>query len=138
MVLILFHAITTFMLTGLIWTIQYVHYPLFDYLDKTTFAKANQFHQHQISKFVVPLMLGELLSGIYLTLSNSEQFILKLNLILIALIWLHTFGIMVPIHRQLIQGFSKELISKLSYANWPRTALWSIKSTLMTGLLFFS
>ena len=102
MIIILLHAIVTFLLTGLIWVIQLVHYPMFQFLDSQAYSKAMSFHQQRISIIVVPLMLFELLSGVYLAHAqwSSLARFHSINIALIVIIWIHTFGLMVPFHKK--------------------------------------
>ena len=51
------NVISAFFLTGVIWTIQIVHYPSFHYIDKLSFVNFHQFHERRISIIVMPLMM---------------------------------------------------------------------------------
>ena len=57
---LLAQAATTLPLVGLIWTIQLVHYPLFDGVGAEGFAAYERRHAAAITWLVAPLMLGEL------------------------------------------------------------------------------
>ena len=48
-------------MTGLIWTIQLVHYPTFDHVADDHFADFAKFHASRISLIVLPAMIVELL-----------------------------------------------------------------------------
>ena len=132
------HAIFTFLLTGLIWVIQLVHYPLFRFLDSTSFSKAMLFHQRQISFIVMPLMLAELITGIYLAISQWQAFTSFhiINLSLIAIIWAHTFFIMVPFHRSFETSFDEMQLKKMLRVHWLRTLAWTIKSILWAATIW--
>lgn len=114
-----------FFLTGLIWVIQLLHYPSFHYVD-TAFADFHQFHSTRISLIVIPLMILELGSGIFLAIHNPQKY--GLNLLGIGLIWLSTFLLSVPLHNQLALVRDSAVISQLVLTNWPRTLLWSLRS----------
>lgn len=137
MILIIFHAIVTFVLTGLIWVIQLVHYPMFQFLDLKNHSKAMQFHQQRISLIVVPLMLFELISGVYL--AYSQWAILSgfhaINIALLLIIWVHTFGLMVPFHQTMSIQPTIALLQKTLQHHWIRTMAWSLKSVLWGAIL---
>ena len=123
---------------GLIWTIQIVHYPFFKFINNQDFYKAHIFHQQKISFIVVPLMLIELSTGIYILYLYLESNFLFyfINLLIIFIIWATTFFIMVPIHKTLLLNNSIKNIKKLIFFNWIRTISWSLKSILLLYLLY--
>lgn len=138
MSIILFHAILTFILFGLILTIQCLHYPFFKFINPTINHSAHTFHQNRIGFIVGPLMVLELVTGIYLSIKMWTPFwqIQCINLVLILSIWIHTFFIMVPIHKLLLLNFNESIIRKLIVMNWIRTISWGIKSLLWALILW--
>ena len=123
--------ISAFLLTGVIWTIQIVHYPSFHYIDKLSFTNFHNFHERRISIIVMPLMLIELITSIALYINNMWSIIFALNLLIVGLIWCSTFFVQVPIHNILSEKKDKNLIEKLVNTNWIRTFLWSIRMLLI-------
>ena len=138
MFLLLMHACVTFLLTGLIWVIQLVHYPIFQFLDSQSYSKAMTFHQQRISIIVVPLMVFELLSGLYLAYAQWAPLARfhSINMALIVLIWIHTFGIMVPFHKSISIQPNHSLLQKTLRHHWIRTTSWSVKSILWGAILW--
>ena len=125
------NAISAFILTGVIWTIQLVHYPSFYYIDKLSFLSFHQFHNNRISMIVMPFMMVELITSIILYMNDTSSLIFALNLAIIVLIWCSTFFIQVPIHTILSSGKDKKMIEKLVKTNWIRTFLWTIRMLLI-------
>lgn len=125
------NVISAFLLTGVIWTIQIVHYPSFHYIDKLSFTNFHNFHERRISIIVMPLMLIELITSIALYIHNMWSIIFALNLLIVVLIWCSTFFVQVPIHSILSEKKDKNLIEKLVNTNWIRTFLWSIRMLLI-------
>ena len=125
------NVISAFLLTGVIWTIQIVHYPSFHYIDKLSFTNFHNFHERRISIIVMPLMLIELITSIALYIHNMWSIIFALNLLIVGLIWYSTFFVQVPIHSILSEKKDKNLIEKLVNTNWIRTFLWSIRMLLI-------
>jgi hypothetical protein len=125
------NVISAFLLTGVIWTIQIVHYPSFHYIDKLSFTNFHNFHERRISIIVMPLMLIELITSIALYIHNMWSIIFALNLLIVGLIWCSTFFVQVPIHSILSKKKDKNLIEKLVNTNWIRTFLWSTRMLLI-------
>ena len=125
------NVISAFLLTGVIWTIQIVHYTSFHYIDKLSFTNFHNFHERRISIIVMPLMFIELISSIALYINDMSNITFALNLIIVGLIWCSTFFIQVPIHNILSQKKDNKMIKKLVNTNWIRTFLWSIRMLLI-------
>ena len=125
------NVISAFLLTGVIWTIQIVHYPSFHYIDKLSFVNFHQFHERRISIIVMPLMILELISSVALYFNDMSNHTFLLNLIIVGLIWCSTFFIQVPIHNILSQKKDNMMIEKLVNTNWIRTFLWSMRMLLI-------
>ena len=125
------NVISAFLLTGVIWTIQIVHYPSFHYIDKLSFVNFHQFHERRISIIVMPLMILELISSVALYINDMSNFTFLLNFIIVGLIWCSTFFIQVPIHNILSQKKDNMMIEKLVNTNWIRTFLWSMRMLLI-------
>lgn len=125
------NVISAFLLTGVIWTIQLVHYPSFHFIDKLSFTNFHNFHERRISIIVMPLMLIELITSIALYIHNMWSIVFTLNLLVVVLIWCSTFFVQVPIHSILSQKKDKDLIEKLVNTNWIRTFLWSMRMLLI-------
>ena len=131
--LFVLHACATVAMTGLIWMVQLVHYPLFVQVGRMSFRRYHHAHTMKISLIVLPLMLTELLTGVALMLNPpvalSAEFI-SIGLGLLALIWLSTIFIQVPQHRALSTGFRQDHYENLVLGNWLRTWLWTARSCL--------
>jgi len=132
--IILLHAVSCFFLTGLIWTIQLLHYPSFKWIQKENFSAFTQFHSLRVSIVVIPFMITELITGGILLMMPAplltSRSVLMLNLAGVFVIWLSTFLLSVPCHSKLGKGFSGKAISRLVVTNWPRTVIWTLRSVL--------
>ncbi len=125
---------TTLFLTGLIWTVQLVHYPSFRFVDERIFKDFHLFHGTRISILVIPLMIIELItSGILWW--NSDPFSLhSIGFYLVIAIWISTAALSVPAHNKLTSGMDQKAIRILVNTNWVRTILWTSKAVI--GLYF--
>ncbi|MBL7648752.1 MAG: hypothetical protein JNK74_21455 [Candidatus Hydrogenedentes bacterium] len=135
---LLANAASTFALTGLIWTIQIAHYPAFRYIAGPKFIEFEAFHQRQISRVVVPLMLVELFTAAALLGWRPATLPVHFAItggLLVAAIWACTFAVQVPLHNRLTQGYDRAAIDALVNSNWIRTALWSLRAGLLLWAL---
>ena len=128
--LYLWNLIVSFYLMGLIWTIQIVHYPGFQFIESNKFQSFSQFHQTGMTYIVGPVMIAELILSLALLWQYKDSAVLTL-FIIVLLTWLSTFLVSVPLHTKLNSGFDASVIQKLVQTNWPRTLLWTLKAGLM-------
>ena len=136
--LFLVHLFATIFMTGLIWLIQVVHYPLMDGVGIDLFTSYEARHTQTISWVVLPMMLIELGTAVLLIL-NPSVFSIKwlwIALILLLLIWGSTFFLQVPLHQQLSNNFDVNAHRKLVNSNWIRTILWSCRSGILLWCLY--
>jgi len=137
--ILLLNLVVTLLMTGVIWFVQVVHYPLFLKVGSVDFSKYESSHRIRTSFVVVPLMLVEGVSSVALLVWPPGGFAALWLWILVALlvvIWLSTFLIQVPLHNRLSNGFRDELIRKLVRSNWVRTAGWTLRSVALVVLTF--
>ena len=135
--LLLTHAAMTLMMTGLIWVIQLVHYPLFAEVGQAGYERYQAEHVRRITWLVAPLMLTELGCALSLALICSpEQRVMRFSaLALLLLVWVSTALLQVPQHDRLARGWSAEAHLKLVRSNWLRTLSWSARAWLALLML---
>jgi len=136
--LFVINAVASLLLTGLIWFVQVVHYPLFKRADRERYVDFAAAHSRQTSFVVMPLMLAELGTAALLPyfppifLSPDEAWV---GLIMVGAVWLSTFLIQVPLHRRLGKGYNANAVRALVMTNWIRTIIWSGRSVLIVWVL---
>lgn len=125
--LINLYLFSSIAMASLIWVMQLIHYPSFNYIEDFRFKRFSAFHQFFISILVIPLMLIELsVSSIYLYQESSKFWLVQVFFLI--LIWLVTGLISGPTHKKLLDyGKDKKLIDRLIQTNWIRTIAWSLK-----------
>lgn len=131
------HLFSCFAMTGAIWLVQLVVYPLFAYFADDKLAAAHALHSNNITLIVGPLMLVELFTALYLVVATDAplpRWWLVLNLVLVLVLWGHTFFVAVPLHNRLTVAESAMIVPALVRANWTRTLLWSVRAIVF--LLF--
>ncbi len=129
------HKMSTYLMVGLIWIVQLVHYPAFHFIEDKSFTVFESFHQKRISFIVFPFMLMELVSGLVILAYQNYSFISIVNLSSVVLIWLCTILISMPLHKKLSCGKDLNIIKKLIKTNWLRTFVWSFRGV---GVFYFS
>ena len=113
-------------LFSLILITQFVSYPLFLKVNEKHFAAYHQSYTFYISIIVMPAMVVELFLSINQIIHSVDYFSV-LNIVIIAMIWMSTFFIQVPIHNKIAFKYDKKLITKLITTNWIRTYAWTCK-----------
>lgn len=136
--LLIINLSVTAALFGLIWVVQLVHYPGFAFIDARDFHAFHSLHTRNISFFVAPLMIAELILAMALVIIFSFGSLFWLHLILTLALWGSTFFIQVPIHARLASGKDKNIIRRLTITNWIRTLLWTLKFFLALYLILYS
>ncbi len=123
------HLFACFAMTGVIWLVQLVQYPMFAYVAPERFAAAHAMHSQNITLLVFPLMGLELGTGLYLLFATEAAggpVGAILNVISVLALWGITAFIFVPLHNQLaIGGYDLAVLERLVRLNGWRTAIWS-------------
>lgn len=131
--LLLAQLLSTLTMTGLIWFVQVVHYPLFALAKDRVFASV---HATRTTYVVAPLMLLELASSLLLlraawrspAIPAAEAWVAAA---LVGVIWLSTALLQVPLHTRLQARHSAEDAQRLVSTNWIRTAAWTLRAALV-------
>jgi len=135
-IILLIQILATAMMTGIIWFVQIVHYPLFTKIPKEGFTRYEQAHTVRTGWVVAPLMVLELGTALlllfYRPLSTSPIYLAALGCLI--LIWLSTFLVQVPLHGVLEKQSDHRAMLILDRTNWIRTILWSLRLGLLALL----
>ncbi|MCZ6671357.1 MAG: hypothetical protein O7C75_00315 [Verrucomicrobia bacterium] len=132
------HLYSTLFMTGVIWYVQVVHYPLLRFIQSEDGKDFADLYKKKSGLIVVPFMLTELVTGILLigsTWMMQYGYYLWMNLILLLGIWVVTFTVHLPQHKALTNSFNSETIRPLVRSDWIRTLIWSIRSVLLVSFL---
>lgn len=110
----------------LIWLIQLVVYPSFQYYSKSDLVKWHTAYTPRITFLVAPLMITQLYIAV--TSASYTAFTFQTSyLALVLFTWLITFFVFIPIHSEIQTGnYDSHLLSKLVLWNWIRTIVWTI------------
>lgn len=136
---LLANAAAAWFLTGLIWIVQVVHYPLFASVGRDGFATYESAHARLITLVVGPAMLAEAAAALALAFARPPAvpaWAAWTGLVLLAAIWLSTFLVQVPLHGTLAGGFDADAHARLVATNWFRTAAWTARALLAAWLVY--
>lgn len=130
-IILISNILASFFLAGLIWFIQIVHYPAFTKVKADNFQSFHRFHVSKTGFVVIPPMLAELGTSIWLTIAFEKLWIYNaIGLALVIGIWLSTFVVQVRIHKKLQNQKFEQFVPRLVTSNWIRTVLWSAKAAI--------
>lgn len=125
--ILLFKLLSDFGLFVLIWIVQLIIYPSFQYYNEADLIKWHHIYTQKVTLVVLPLMLSQLLLSFWLIYLNHGQFYEVANIILVVLTWATTFSMFVPLHNTISNSkHISQSISKLIHWNWIRTFMWSL------------
>lgn len=135
---LLAHVGATIFMTGLIWLIQIVHYPLFGQVGPAQWHGYHSAHTTLITFIVMPVMLVELATAGWLVLERPAAipaWAALLGAALVGVIWLSTAFLQVPMHNQLGGTFDVAAHANLVNTNWIRTVAWSARTVLVLWMV---
>jgi len=123
------HFASVAFMTGLIWLIQLVQYPLMSRVAPSEFTSYHAAHSTRITFIVGPAMLLELATAAGLVMAAaSGKFSHTLAWTCLALtagVFASTAFLSVPQHAILGSGFDAAAHARLVSTNWVRTVLWT-------------
>lgn len=126
------HLAFTLYMTGVIWFVQIVHYPLMGKVGPEYFVAYERSHTMLTTFVVGPQMIVELTTAVLLVFSmKSMQPWWWVNLALVGVVWASTFFIQVPLHNALSESFDAGRHASLVQGNWIRTITWTARSVLL-------
>jgi len=128
------HLFATFAMTGIIWFVQIVHYPMLARLPREDFAKLEREHCDRTGFVVAPPMLVEIFTLVWLVLCGFDSPLFLFTAGLLGLVWISTFTLQVPAHRALLRGWSESAHRRLVLTNWIRTTAWTLRSGILAGI----
>lgn len=133
------HVACTWLMTGVIWTVQRVQYPSLLRVAPDDFPGHHVFHKRRISPIVLPAMLGELSTAIVLMVAGTDLYPRHLQwtgLALLAVVWTSTATVQIPQHGRLARDRDVRVIRRLVAFNWIRTAAWSARALLLARVVY--
>jgi uncharacterized membrane protein len=128
MLVLLINVAAVLFMTGFIWTMQLVHYPLLDRVGVEAFPTYEADHNRLFFLVAGPGIVVTLVSGVLLLFSRPPQvplYTAVLGLLLFAVIVASTVLFQAPQHAKLSNSFDRNAYEFLLRTNWIRTAAWT-------------
>jgi hypothetical protein len=120
----------------LIWAVQLVIYPSFEYYSKQNLYTWHKSYTIRVTFIVLPLMFSQLILAA-IQLWQIQNWYTIISAIFIIVLWLQTFLIFVPLHQSIDHNTPVENVCrKLTVKNWMRTILWSL--LFLISLLYYT
>ena len=137
--LLVAQALATAVMTGVIWTVQVVHYPLFLRVPAEAFPAYERAHMRRIGCIVGPAMAVELACAGFIA-AQPERVGVSValawtGLALVGVLWILTATVQGPLHQRLAEGKDERLIRVLVSSNWVRTVAWSARMVVAVLML---
>ena len=129
---------SSWFMTGLIWFVQIVHYPLLPEVGEAIYPRYQAGHMKRTGWVVAPVMLVELVTAvaaIWAPPPGLSGFAVWTGLALLGAIWLSTFLFQIPAHDRLSRGLDRPTQQLLVRGNWIRTIAWTSRAVLLLGPL---
>ena len=130
--LIVVHCAATLFIVGLIWTIHYVHYPLFAYVGETTYVDFQDANVERIGKLlfapwlIEAVTLAGVLALAFLGGHKTWRVPAIVNGAAMAVVLVISGFWSAPAHGKLANGFDQSVHQQLMTANLIRSLAWSI------------
>ncbi len=137
-ILLTVHLAATAAMTGLIWFVQVVHYPLFDRVGTGEFVVYEAAHTRLTAWVVGPFMAIEGVTALFVLATPGDALGRLLPLValgVLGVVHASTVFLQVPMHRALSRAFDRTHARRLVVTNWIRTTGWSVRSVLAAAML---
>jgi hypothetical protein len=131
------HLVSTLLMVGVIVYVQVVHYPLMSRVGPECFVDYERGHASRTGLVVIPLMLVELGTAVWLMADPPAAALCVPAWIgggLLAVIWLSTATLQAPAHGRLARGFDARVHRRLVVSNWIRTVAWVARIPVAVAL----
>lgn len=128
----------TWYMTGMIWSMQILEYPLFALVGPKEFPAYHRRHNRGLPLLVILPSLAAFASAVVVIFTRPARLPLWASIVVTVLDLLILIATVVreaPLHTQLDrEGYSPTIIRQLVQGNWIRTALWTVNALLLLVL----
>ncbi len=125
---------STLFMTGLIWFVQVVHYPLFARVDPSAFRRYHANHSRLTTWVVLAPMTAELVTSALIPfhrLPGTTATLAWAGFLAAGFTWVSTAFVQVPLHTRLSTGFVASTHHALVVSNAARVVAWTVHSGLL-------
>ena len=131
--ILLVNLTATCLMTGIIWFVQHVHYPLLAQVEMGQAVAVAEEHQRRTGHVVALPMAVEGLTTLALLAQQPagvNWFLPWIGAILLAIALGCTVFLSVPLHAKMATNPDARVGAKLVATNWPRTFAWSLRAVV--------
>ena len=135
---LLANAAATLVMVGIIWFVQWVHYPLLAVVSTDRASEVAVEHQRRTGHVVGLPMAVEGVSTLVLLANRPAEVALIwpwLGAVLLAIALGSTVFLSVPRHAKMAINPDPEIGNSLVRTNWPRTVAWSARGIIVMIML---
>jgi len=127
------NLVASCVMTGVIWFVQHVHYPLLAQVEMGQAVAVAEEHQRRTGHVVALPMAFEGLTTLALLAQQPagvSGFLPWIGAILLAVALGCTVFLSVPLHAKMATNPDAQVGKKLVATNWPRTIAWSLRAVV--------
>ena len=135
---LLVNFVATAVMTGVIWFVQWVHYPLLATVSVEHAVKTAVDHQRRTGQVLAIPMALEGVTTLWLLASRPDVVSLILpwlGAVLLAVALGSTVFLSVPLHAKMATNPTVDVGRRLVVTNWPRTIAWSARAVVCAVML---
>jgi len=135
---LLVNFVATAVMTGVIWFVQWVHYPLLATVNVEHAIETAVAHQRRTGQVLAIPMALEGVTTLWLLASRPEAVSLILpwlGAVLLAVALGSTMFVSVPLHAKMATNPTADVGRRLVVTNWPRTIAWSARAIVCSAML---
>jgi len=135
---LLANSVAVLALTGLIWFVQVVHYPLFAAVGADAWPAYHAAHTRRTTWVVAAPMAVDLVTSAALVVWRPDgvaPVVAAAGVALAAMTWAVTGLLAVPAHDRLARTWAASVAAWLVAVNWIRTAAWTAHAALVVAML---
>jgi hypothetical protein len=136
--LVVVNLVATAFMTGLVWFVQVVHYPLMGAVGEGVYLQYQRSHMRRTLWVVTGPMVVEGLTGVALVVwrpAAVSAAVAWAALGLLGVVWASTAVFQGPQHFALLEGYTAGTHRALVACNWVRTVAWTLRAALLLAAL---
>ena len=136
--ILLANFVATCLMTGVIWFVQLVHYPLLAQVPVDRAVETAVEHQRRTGQVLAIPMAVEGFTTLGLLISRPESvqiFWPWFGAVLLAVALGSTVIVSVPLHAKMATNPTADVGQRLVVTNWPRTIAWSLRAVVCAVMI---
>ena len=137
-IILLANFAATAVMMGVIWFVQWVHYPLLATVSVDRAVETAVNHQRRTGQVLAIPMAAEGVTTLWLLTSRPDAVSLVLpwlGAVLLAVALGSTVFVSVPLHAKMATNPTADVGQRLVVTNWPRTIAWTARTVVCAAML---